>query len=222
MDINTFLTNFNGGTRLNRFMIEAQNPDSIGPKTEMTASTGDSGTATGGRSKAAFNGVAAKTQSPGSFPIHIRATKFPELSMGVIPVNYRGKTILFPGERQLNNWEIIVLDDIIGTTKNLHLHRAFMDWSKAIVPTDGRLGVKDFSDATGWANGSAGNVWKITQLSHSKITDTSTNPDSLRSVVMYNCWPKEVGPLQLDMSTDNAINYFRVVLSYSHMDPISS
>jgi len=208
MDINTFLSNFAGGARTNRFVVEIESDGLVGPKTEYR----------GGTSKTIFTSRSSPAYTSGkSFPIHIRATKLPEMNMGIIPVNYRGKTVSFPGDRAVSNWEIIVLDDIIPGNANEHLHKAFIDWSRAITPTDTGIGTKNFDEATQWSNSGSGNIWKITQLYHHKfgtVEDTST----ARTTKLYNCWPKEVGPLQFDMSTDNAINYFSVLLSFSHMD----
>jgi len=218
MQITDFLDGFNGGNRTNRFVVEFKT-GTLGPVVEATAGD-DQGLAGNAKSVFANRSYATKDGYAG-FHIHVRATRIPELNIGTIPVNYRGKTILFPGDRQLANWEIIVLDDMSDTpgneaNYNSHLHRAFMDWSNAIVPTDSRLGVQDFYGATNYP----GSTWRISQLDSWPVTATSgiSAPNTVRKFNMYNCWPKEVGPLQLDMASDNSINSFRVVMAYSHTD----
>ena len=233
MDITQFLYNFEGGTRQNRFVVQIET--SPGPASDLPASGSKTGTGRGGQSNPAFNHPKAKSQgytpnSIGAYPIHIRATSTPVLQMGVINVNYRGKPVPFPGDRGLMpNWEIIVMDDVTdaggpapnsAAGKNLHLHRAFMDWSRAITPTDARLGVVNFDSATKWGNFVNGNIWRITQLDHATLTDNNASSTPWnRNFRLFNCWPKAVGPLQFDMSADNAINYFKVTLAYTHMQP---
>jgi len=219
--VDSFLNNFNGGNRTNRFVTSFL-AGSVGPATEIDAGTN------GGLNSDAKGRLQALSVANGSnrgLPIHFRATKIPDLTIGTIPVNYRGKTVLFPGDRVISNWEIIILDDHSDTpgnesSFNEHLHRAFMDWSNSIVPTDSRYGVQDFYGATRWSL-SGGNVWTINQLDTWPVTgESSRSPGSniVRTFKMYNCWPKEVGPIQLDMASDNSINSFRVVMAYTHMD----
>lgn len=217
MEITQFIDNFNGGTRVNRFVVEATQ-GVYGP-TEEAPEGVDGGKV--GKSKDTFAQRAVKIGGYDAWPIHIRSTKLPEHNMGVIPVNYRGKTTMFPGDRALANWEFIVLDDHTDvpteeTNFNQHLHRAFMDWMNAIVGTDSRHGVMGFDGATRYP----GNIWQIRQLDTWPRTETGggTDPNTLRVFKMYNCWPKEVGPLQLDMSSDNSVNSFRVVMCYTHTD----
>lgn len=229
MNIQTFINAFNGGARPNRFLVEVESGSVVGPASFIPASGGNDGTSvlSGG------DGSLDPARTPGvvgsaiSFPIHIRATRTPEYQMGVINVNYRGKSVPYPGDRgKLPDWEIVVLDDVSNmnsTNKYNHLHRFFMDWSRSICPTDARLGVVDWDSAVGWNNGINGNIWRVTALEHSELTSSNTQVTQWnRSFRLFNCWPKEVGPIQLDMSKDNTLNYFRVVLCYSHTAPFDS
>lgn len=235
MDIATFLGNFKGGTRMNRFLVETEGTN-LGPNV--------GGGGIGGTTNTILNNISTSTTTgKQGWPIHIRATKFPSLTMGTIPMNYRGKTIQIPGERILENWEIIVIDDSDrvpatggGGAAFNHLHKAFLDWSHIIIPVDGQFGVSGLPKANNMAVNSSGsgstvtsnNTWIVTQLEATPINQavgTDTPPASttgLRSFKMFNCWPKEVGPLVLDMATDNALNYFKVVMVYTHIEPLGT
>jgi hypothetical protein len=223
MQVTSFLSNFNGGARINRFLVE------VGPSGKLGPSVGgrpqDNGQAIKSNNILTTLGQTTLSGNEG-FQIHIRATKVPGLNVGVIPLNYRGKIIPLPGERQLENWEIIVMDDVDGTypaqIANNHLHRAFMDWSHSICPVDGNFGVRSVQDAANFTTSGTtitnGNSWQVTQLGLAPAIGGVTEPPALRKFKMHNCWPKEVGPLQFDMSTDGALAFFKVVMAYTHTE----
>jgi hypothetical protein len=109
--ISSFLTNFYGGTRVNRFEITANNCD--------TTSKGTGGLSTG-------QITAAETK------YHIRAASIPGASISPINLNWFGRSIPIPGERVNDLWTITVLDDrpING---QFSLYQRFKSWQKKVV-----------------------------------------------------------------------------------------
>jgi len=189
--ITDFLGGFRGGTRVNRFKINAQNCPYLG--------TGD-------------------------IEIHIRATSFPEMDILPFPVNYKGKTINIPAVRNFVPWIVTVMDDVrvgagdASSNPEENLHKKFMDWSDSIVDTGETYGVRRLGSAikVGQGDDAAfsgnGNIWTITHLDHLP-TETA-----LKTFKMYNCWPIQVGPIQLDMNENARISMFNVTLAYSHIE----
>lgn len=83
ISINDFKTNFNGGTRQNRFVIKGQFPSAVAP-----------------------------SGSPGSVSeFHVRATQIPALSTLTMEYNYFGRKAYYPGEKQYSAWSVAVIDD---------------------------------------------------------------------------------------------------------------
>lgn len=174
--ITNFISSFGGGTRTNRFRISGE--------------IGGLGSSTG----TFFN------------PFHVRAATMPSAQVGAIPVNYRGRTVNYPGDRNYLPWQIVILDEnpnekqVPGTRT---IYGAFHEWHESIN-----------SHATNTSkqtrpNNHFSSVWNIDQLD---VNGTST----LRQFTLHNCWPVMVGPLELNMDQDNTLGSFSVTVAYSH------
>lgn len=143
---------------------------------------------------------------------HIRSATMPISTIGAININYRGRMVSFPGDRVFLPWEIVVLDDIdrsagIGSnvsTRN-SLYNQFHNWhdniSDSVLNSTSNLAPKGHFAAD----------WLVSQL--------DTNGQSvIRSMRLRNCWPQVVGPIQLDMGTDNTIASFAVTLAFTDFE----
>lgn len=114
--IDTFKTNFKGGTRPNRFSVIATWPQNIG----------------------AANPVDMKKVTT----FKISSAEFPESTVNSINTFYRGRKINFAGDRQYSPWTITVLDD----TGNYSLWKIFHTWIEKIDGHQSHLyaGAPDF------------------------------------------------------------------------------
>jgi len=195
--ISDFTTAFKGGTRVNRFLVKSTGAPIIG--------TAD-------------------------HEILIRATTLPEMAIVPVPINFRGKTVQIPSTRVFTPWTFTVMDDAVdvkGVQKG-SLHQKFIQWSDSIVDTGEQLGVSLLKTAIGI--GGVGCMWEIQHLDHQtneKPTPgnqedanntTATDHPLLKSFKLKNCWPIQVGPLQLDMGVDNQLSMFNVTLAYTHFE----
>jgi len=137
---------------------------------------------------------------------HIRAASLPPSQVGAININYRGRTVSYPGDRIYQPWTITVLDDTkaIGNTKSLYA--AFHDWQNQINDHVDNTTIAVTNPSYHFAND-----WRVQQL--------DTNGSSvIREFILKNCWPVFVGPIELDMSQDNTLAAFAVTLVYSHFN----
>lgn len=181
--ITDFISNFNGGTRVNRFRVTG----TIGDGTILD----DKG---------------------GSF--HIRSASLPSSELGQIPINYRGRTVIYPGDRAYRPWEITVVDENpVNSKTGKTLYRAFHEWSNLINNHVSNTTIRTspsehFSNTSGYATRRA---WTIEQLDVNGI-------NYIRKFFIHNCWPVAVGPVVLDMGQDNVLASFSVVLAYSHYE----
>lgn len=148
---------------------------------------------------------------------HIRAASLPASQIGGIPINYRGRTVVYPGDRVYAPWQITVIDENPKSTQTgKTLYKAFHDWSNQInnhrVNTSTQTNPsRHFSDQSS----NAASTWSIKQLDTNGTT-------VIREFKLYNCWPMVVGAIELDMSQDNVLASFSVVLAYSHFDYVLS
>jgi hypothetical protein len=194
--ITDFITNFGGGTRINRFKVSGSLPVGVGGNNNPTL-------------------VASTTNILSDF--HIRAASLPSSQVGVVPINYRGRTVNYPGDRIYQPWVMTVLDDVKLINGNkISLYRAFHEWQERINRHVDNTTVFEKANDTDPAQHFAsdtrsvgGNVWTVEQL------DTNGS-NTIRKFELWNCWPVAVGPIELDMSQDNTLSTFSVTLVYSH------
>jgi len=184
--ITDFINGFNGGTRANRFKVMGNLPTRLTNRTNATTD------------------------------FHIRSASIPGSIVGAIPINYRGRTVFYPGDRTYQPWNITILDDIktSSNTQNAPdaLFAAFHEWHQKIND--------HVSNTTTYLNTRQSNPdmsdhfksdWTVEQL------DTN-GTKTLKSFKLWHCWPVAIGPIELDMSQDNTLTTFSVTMLYSHYE----
>jgi hypothetical protein len=121
----------------------------------------------------------------------IFATSMPKVELGTITVPYRGRGLNYAGDRGYSIWTIQVYDD----NNSNNLWKAFHLWKEKI---DGHVTHtvfnSDFSYKTLQKN------WTIEQLSVNGNT-------TIRKLQLVNCWPAQIGPIDLDMSSQNQATF---------------
>lgn len=130
----------------------------------------------------------------------IYASSLPRAELGTIQVPYRGRLLNFAGDRNYSAWSISVYDDNNANT----LWRSFQDWKEKL---DGHL-----SHTVNGSNFSYKNLqtnWSVQQL--------GLNGTVLRTIVLYRCWPEQVGQLNFDMASSNQ-NQFSVTIAFDYFD----
>ena len=165
--IDTFKGNFFGGTRPNRFDIEATLPNNA--------------------------------------PIdvfHAYAFNLPEIAIGEIPVNYRGRTVYIPGDRDYMPWNKTILDD-----RDSKIYDGLQEWQKSIND-------HQTNDATtGYETGNRGR-WTIQHLdTHAK----GGNPTVIKQFTLEGCWLTGIGPVQLNAAEKNALLTFNATVRYDYI-----
>lgn len=205
--ITDFIAGFNGGTRPNRFKVTG----TIGPST----SSNNSGNATSPGSKTVAGGQAAV--SSGFTEFHVRTASLPEAVLGAIGVNWRGRTVAYPGDREYKPWQITVLDDTNSTvtasgsnsagknntsTGGVQIYKAFHDWHNNINNHETNIGNNVGKNAFAAD-------WTVEQLATNSAT-------TIKKFTLKNCWPIAIGALELDAGQDNKLSAFAVTMVYTH------
>ena len=132
-------------------------------------------------------------------PFHIRSATLPEAIVGEIPINYRGRTVNYPGDRTYKPWEITILDDTGEDT----LYKAFHNWHNVINDHDSNESI-NIDPGSHFATD-----WSVQQFD-------PNGSDVIREFSLKNCWPIGVGQLPLSMNEDNQLGAFSVTMLFSH------
>lgn len=167
-NISDFRNNFFGGTRPNRFRVEAQIPAAAGV---------------------------------GDITSHflIKAASVPPSTLGIISVPYRGRVLKIPGDRLFAEWSFTVLDD---AHEGEDIRSKMVAWSNAINSHVSNL-TQDPNVSDSIAQ------WRVEMLN---ISDN----EPVRIITLHNCWPVEVGAIELSYETADVITDFPCTLAYDY------
>jgi len=186
MNLDNFRSVFRGGTRQNRFRVTG---DLRGPGGE--------------------NGDVSMTDLVGANSnLLVKAAQFPAATLGIIPVPFRGRIAKVVGDRQYMEWPIVVYD----TTDDVY--RKFQAWSEeANRHKENNQG--DWNDDKEVLTN-----WTIEHLSSKggRIGEES-EPDSaktLKKVTLVNCWPVEIGSIDLSYDAMDTVVEFPVTIAYDY------
>jgi len=161
-NIQDFRNSFYGGTRPNRFRVEATIPGSSLDN-----------------------------------PFLIKAATLPPSTLGIITVPYRGRVLKIPGDRLFAEWTVSILDDDDGEGGE-DIRGKIVSWSNSINA--------HVENVTQNPTGLVGQ-WKIHMLTQKDNTE-------IRSITLHNCWPVEVGAIELTYDTADTLTEFPITLAY--------
>ena len=187
MNLDNFRSVFRGGTRQNRFRVTG---DLRGP---------------GG---AGADDVSMTDLVGPNSNLLVKAAQFPAATLGIIPVPFRGRIAKVVGDRQYMEWPIVVYD----TTDDVY--RKFQAWSEeANRHRENNQG--DWNDTKDVLTN-----WTIEHLSSKggRIGEES-EPDSaktLKKVTLVNCWPVEIGSIDLSYDAMDTVVEFPVTIAYDY------
>lgn len=134
-------------------------------------------------------GVGGGSMAPGE-QFLIKAAAVPSASLGIITVPFRGTEIKRAGDRTFTDWSITVLCD-----QNLAIHDKFIKWSNSFIALDNdRRGPLSYADWT--------------------ITPQDNAGNNVRAFTLKDCWPMEVGTIDLGFDTTDAVAEFTVTIGF--------
>jgi hypothetical protein len=204
MSVQNFITNFNGGTRKNRFRVSCNIPG-------FTIPTPPAGDPTDRKPEAVASAAEGFPSSLGAFDdFHVLAAAMPASILTTNPIDFRGRKILYPGDRiysadGFNVWTVTIQDDIKGGSGS----------GSQINNLWGRLHL--------WCNGinSHGkNTGNTTSDSESDIVVRQLNLNGTRTIkqcTLKNAWPQSVGPIDMEMQARDQYNSFEVTFCFKYV-----
>jgi len=144
----------------------------------------------------------------------VKAASIPAQTLGIIQVPFRGRVAKLPGDRAYPEWTFTILDtnnngDAEGAASGENWRRMFEKWHEGFNQhfenTAKEPNVLDGTDETWYTN------WTVTQL------DTQGFEIKDRSIRLVNCWPTEVGAIDLSYDTADTLTEYSVTLAYDYL-----
>jgi hypothetical protein len=126
---------------------------------------------------------------------HVRAATIPGARILPLYVNWFGRSVPIPGDREYDPWVITIMDD------QNNLFDSFKTWHKNTVSMG-----DDITVNTTAVNGCN---WTVKHLKNNDDT-----PD--KTFMLYNAYPVQLGPLNLNMDQPGVIASFNVVMMFTH------
>lgn len=126
----------------------------------------------------------------------VKASSFPESTVGVIDVPYHGRTLKFAGDREFPDWNTTVIND-----EDFSLRDALERWQSAIA----KFGTNEDSQ-----RGNGANSNPFSYVSDARIEQLSKDGKVIKTEKILNCWPTNIGPIELSYENSNAIEEFEV------------
>ena len=125
------------------------------------------------------------------------AAKLPGMTLGVVKVPFRGRTIQMAGDRTFEDWTIDVLNDT-----NFKLRNAFERWSN---------GMNNMTDNEGLTNPADYQVDAF-------VDQLDRNGATIKSYTLRGAFPTIIAPIELTYDEATAIEEFSVTFAYQYFE----
>jgi hypothetical protein len=131
----------------------------------------------------------------------IKTAAMPSASLGTVTVPFKGREVKRAGDRTFPDWTISVLCD-----EENAIHEKFIEWSQTF------MGLEDTTRGLAYAQ------WTVAPLSVALANNTSLGSDipAGKTIKLIDCWPIEVGTIDLSYDTTDAVAEFSVTIGFDH------
>ena len=147
--------------------------------------------------------VSGSLGTDGDIPNHfmVKAASMPAQTLGIIPVPFRGRIAKVPGDRAYAEWTMTVLDEVTHD-----IRRKFEVWHEKFNAHRDNV-VADPAVLSG--TGPELTRWTVTQI--------DMFGSEIRQIALHNCWPVEVGAIDLSYDTSDTLTEYAVTLAYDYI-----
>jgi hypothetical protein len=136
-------------------------------------------------------------QSPGTSTYLVNIAELPGISIGTVPVYYRGREIKLAGDKSFAPFTCTILNDSAFT-----LRTALENWMNLIESNVTKAGFTNPGNYFG----------SIT------VTQLDRIGRSLRSYSMTGAYPNDLGAVGLDFSANDQLSSFQVAFQYQYFE----
>jgi hypothetical protein len=206
MSIQSFITNFRGGTRKNRFRVRCNipgftiptiigQPSDLKPSAIASAEPGD------------ISGLG------GFDDFHVLAAALPTSIITTNPIDYQGRRILYPGDRiysgdGFNVWTATIQDDISSSGSSSSSDKRNNLWSRLHLWCNG---INSHRYNTGNTTTAVESDIIVEQLN---LNDTGV---PLKKATLKNAWPQSITPIDMEMQARDQYNTFDVTFCFKYV-----
>ena len=135
--------------------------------------------------------------SPEKQEFFIKSAQLPSSTIGMIEVPYKGRKIKRPGDRTFAEWTVTVL-----ASDDFPIRSAFLDWMHQI---NHHVNVH-----TGYDHSNQATDWNVEAIK------PDGNPHTNSHYVFVNCFPTEVGVIEMNYETVDTIAEFPVTIQFDY------
>ena len=138
----------------------------------------------------------------------IKAGSMPSQSIGIIQMPFRGRVAKLPGDRVYADWTFTVVD-----TKTPDHRKMLRNWHTAFNShKENTMDKKVVSEMQqGTTPDGFFREWTVTQL------DMTGKEIPNRTISLVNCWPIEIGAIELSYDTADTLTEYSVTLAYDYI-----
>lgn len=137
---------------------------------------------------------------------YIKAADLPGSSVGTIPVAWQGRVIKFSGERVYGDWAISVYD---SSNPQDAIRGKFEQWMDLMDSRDAHKINYNYVSATDW----------IVEYDDIVGGTSESGTRYKKAIRLRNCWPTELGPVQLNYDLADTFSEFTVQLAFDFWEP---
>ena len=166
--LNNFMGEFRNGSRPNQFYVDLVVPSAL---------------------KGAITGA---THAENKMRFMCKTASLPPSTIGIVPVPFRGRNYKVAGDREFQEWTVMVTNDTDQIVRN-----AFEEWSDWI---DGHVNHDQVGDAMN----------PIDYMASGDVHQLSKNGLRLKSYKMIGIWPSQIGEIQLGFDMNDQVEEFPV------------
>ena len=135
----------------------------------------------------------------GTFSFLCRSAQIPGMTVGEVPVAYRGRQIFVAGDRTYDAWTVTVFSDTAWSVR-----KGFETWSDQLARKDERV-----------TGATAPNLYYA--IAQVKQFDRAGGQPKAH-YVLQDVWPTAVDPIDLAYDTNDAVMEFSVSLRFNYME----
>ena len=146
-------------------------------------------------------GGAAVQLGADPFVLYAKSTSFPGSQIGMIPVSYQGRVIKFTGERQFTEWSVQVYDHV-GSN---NMRDLFEKWIEECDGANSHKQRYDNASDTAW-------TVEFDDIDADTIGTGTYN----KKMLLYNCWPIDITPTDLNYEAADSFAEFTLTFAYDY------
>ena len=130
-------------------------------------------------------------------PFRAKASQLPGLTLGVVPVHYKGRQTKVEGNRIYEDWTVTIIEDEDYVVRN-----ALEEWQNKINSFEGNLRTFPGNDTSLFRS-----VADIRQETRDDVV--------ARNYQLINVWPSIIAPIEMNWETEAIVEY-EVTFSYDY------